>query len=90
MSRQMNHEELAKVMKRVQLERGPFVTALGVTAIKYVVPHFDNRTQQWFSIQFKTMSGREISFYCVNEFREVKESLFERVMAFLDKDDLHE
>ena len=89
MSRPMQHDELAKVLARIEKERSPFASGLK-TSIKYVVPHFDNRAGTWFSIQFKTMGGREISFYCANEFRDVKETLFERVMAFLDKDDLHE
>jgi hypothetical protein len=92
MSRPMTHEELTQVLKKVAEENSPFRTCLLPNgkyrpSIKYVDPCFDNRTGDWFSITFRTMGAGEKRFHCVNEFREVKESLFERIMKWLDEGD---
>lgn len=91
MSRGMNHEELAKIMKRVQDERNPFRSRMGsngrsLPAIKYVDPCFDNRTQTWHSVTFRTMGSGTFLFHCSNEFRDVPESLFERINTWLEQE----
>jgi hypothetical protein len=43
----------------------------------------------WHNIKLITVGGQEILFHTSNECRDMEESLFERVMAFLKSEDLH-
>jgi hypothetical protein len=50
--------------------------------IKYIDPHLDMRTNDVFSIMFRGF-GWERRFHCVNECRDLPESLHDRIMTFL-------
>lgn len=51
--------------------------------VKYIDPHFDNRTGDCFSVTFRGY-GWDKTLHCVNECRDLEKSLFERCMEFLD------
>jgi hypothetical protein len=84
MSRPMSNAELNKLMEHIAKANNPFKYSLnGLPPIKYVHPNYDNRTGYWFSITLRTMGGMETVFHTQNECRDLKESLYERVMAYL-------
>jgi hypothetical protein len=51
--------------------------------IKYVIPHFDIITNMIFSITLRSYGNSEYNFHTANEFRNNKESLFDRIIIFL-------
>lgn len=50
--------------------------------VKYVDPCFDMRDNKVFALTLRGF-GNDAVFHCVNECRDLKESLYERVMAYL-------
>lgn len=83
MSRPMDFKEFAAVVNHISKNNSPFVGRSDVPTVKYIDPHFDMRSNTVFSITFRLMGGGEQVFYCQNECRDLKESLFERCMAYL-------
>lgn len=52
-------------------------------AIKYVTPIFDMRTNEFYSITFE-MYGHKHTLHCVNDCRDLEQSLFDRCIDFLN------
>jgi len=81
----MSQEELNKLMEHIQKYHNPLKVfpRSQLKAVKYVHPNYDNRTGEWFSITIRTTDMDEVLFHTQNECSDLKESLFERVMAYL-------
>ena len=52
-------------------------------AIKYVKPIFDMRTNEFYCITFE-MYGHNKTLHCVNDCRDLEQSLFDRCIEFLN------
>jgi hypothetical protein len=52
-------------------------------AIKYVTPIFDMRTNEFYCITFE-MYGHKHTLHCVNDCRDLEQSLFDRCIDFLN------
>jgi len=52
-------------------------------AIKYVTPIFDTRTNTFYCITFE-MYGHKHTLHCVNDYRDLEQSLFDRCIDFLN------
>ena len=84
MSNPMTMQEFVNVTKHVLTNNSPFLhTIKGTPVVKYIDPHIDCRFSNVFSITFRTMGAGETNFHCMNEFRDIEESLYERVMKWL-------
>ena len=55
--------------------------------IKYIRPSFDMRTNEVFYIRFDTYLSEPKEFLIINEFKDIKMSLYDRCMKWLDGDD---
>ena len=51
--------------------------------IKYVTPVFDMRTNTFYCITFE-MYGYSHTIHCVNEYKDLEQSLFDRCIEFLN------
>lgn len=82
MSRPMNLREFADVVNHIQKHNTPFNALPGMPVVKYMNPVLDFRSNVVFSVTFRGF-GSEHVLHCQNECRDLKESLFERCMAYL-------
>lgn len=84
MSRAMTIEEFGKLVEYIKEYNAPLSPkqTRGCPTVKYIDPHFDMRFNNVFSVTLRGFGG-EKEFYVMNEFREVKESLFDRIMTYL-------
>lgn len=80
----MNPKEFRELLQHIYDNHSPFF-AKGGRTVKYVDPHIDMRTGVCFSITFRLFAGGEYNFNCQNENMDLKESLFDRCMAWLDR-----
>ncbi|AVH85112.1 hypothetical protein RsoM2USA_184 [Ralstonia phage RsoM2USA] len=84
MSKPMTMQEFVNVTKHVLANNSPFNHKVRNTpVVKYIDPHIDCRFSNVFSITFRSMGGGETVFHCMNEFRDIEESLYDRVMTWL-------
>lgn len=87
MSLAMTFNEFAILVNFVKNKRSPYAKGLLARHVKYIDPHFDMRTNDVFSITFRGF-GDERQFHVCNECRDIKESLFERCMSWLEGKDV--
>lgn len=83
MSRAMTMTELGDLLKHIAAEHSPFQNKTGGRVIKYVHPNIDMRDFKCFSITLRGY-GTETLFHTQNECRDLPQSLYERVMLWLD------
>ena len=83
MSNPMTRTELGDLLKHISAEHSPF-GARGGRTVKYVDPHIDMRDFKCFSITLRGFSYEQ-HFHTQNECRDLPESLYTRVMDWLDK-----
>ncbi len=90
MSRAMTMTELGELLKHISAEHSPFKHKAG-RVIKYVHPNIDMRDFMCFSITLRGF-GSETLFHTQNECRDLPQSLYERVMLWLDRmdEEVHE
>lgn len=89
MSAPMNFHEAGELLKIIHAHHSPFSTGGAKRPskyVKYVDPHFDMRTGHCFALTLRGY-GWEQHFHTQNECRNLPESLFDRVVAFLEADD---
>lgn len=87
MSRPMNLKEFAELFNKVLNDHSPLSPKPGCSPVKYIDPVFDMRTNTVFSIRFRMFGAKDITLHCQNECRDLKESLFERCVAALQRKD---
>jgi hypothetical protein len=92
MSRAMSIEEFGKLVKHIQQEHPPYMShrvkgegGLKGKGVKYIDPCFDMRTSTVFSVAIRGFCGDK-DFHTQNECRDLPESLFERIMTWLDEE----
>lgn len=86
MSQSMSMAEFRALVAHINADHSPLkLNRVGKT-VKYIDSHFSALTESFFSITFRGFSW-EKTFSVVNEGRDIKESLFERCMEFLDTPD---
>lgn len=82
MSAPMNFQQAGDLLKLIRKEHSPFTGVCTGRRVKYVDPHFDMRTGHCFALTLRGY-GWERHFHTQNECRDLPESLFDRVVAFL-------
>ena len=85
MSQPMTFQEAGDLLKHIRDFHSPFSAHRTRKVVKYADPHFDMRTGHCFAIKLRGY-GWEETFHTQNECRDLPESLFERVIAFLNKE----
>jgi hypothetical protein len=79
----MTFQEFVDVIKYVQKHNSPFVYRKpGHPTVKYMDPCLDMRTNTVFAITLRGF-GNTQAFHCVNECRDLPQTLKERVLAYL-------
>lgn len=81
MSAPMTFQQAGDLLKLIRDSHSP-ISVRGGKVVKYVDPHFDMRTGHCFSLTLRGY-GWERHFHTQNECRDLPESLYERVVAFL-------
>lgn len=84
MSKAMSMGEFGKLLEHVRRDHS-FCRQTHGRYVKYIDPHIDTRTWQCFAITFRGGDG-EITLHTQNECRDLPESLYERCMAWLDRE----
>ena len=82
MSAGMTMEQLGKLIAHVASYNSPLTCHGGVPVVKYIDPRIDMRYGICFSITFQGYVAAK-NFNIVNENRHLKESLYDRCMAYL-------
>lgn len=82
----MSMPELVELLKHIQSDHS-FCRNKNGRFVKYVDPKIDTRNWSCFAISFRTGSD-EVVFHTQNECRDLSESLFERVMCWLDEENV--
>lgn len=80
----MSFQEFAKLITYIANNNSPFKSPYPKPSVKYVDPHFDMRTNSVFSLTLRGFGSEDKVFHTQNECRDLPESLFERVMKYLD------
>lgn len=84
MSKPMTMSELTELLKHIQSDHSFCRNNGKGRHVKYIDPHIDTRDWMCFSITFR-LFGEPVTFHTQNECRDLPESLYERVMAWLDE-----
>jgi len=84
MSKAMTMQELGDLLNHIRMDHS-FCRNKGGRFVKYVDPKIDTRDWMCFAIVFRE-AGDEVCFHTQNECRDLPESLFERVMTWLDEE----
>lgn len=82
MSAPMNFQQAGDLLKLIRDEHSPERATRIDKMVKYVDPHFDMRTGHCFALKLRGY-GWEKTFHTQNECRDLPESLYDRVVAFL-------
>lgn len=82
MSKALSFKEFAEIVNFIKDHRSFGIGEVGYPSVKYIDPVFDMRTNTIFSIKFR--GSFEKHFHCVNECRDLTESMFERIMEWLN------
>lgn len=80
----MTFQQAGDLLKLIRDRHSPFAPGSGHRSVKYVDPHFDMRTGHCFALTLRGY-GWEKHFHTQNECRDLPESLYERVVAFLEE-----
>ena len=83
MSRSMTTDELVTLFEYVRNNHNVPNSDVSSKVVKYLDPHFDNRTGDIFSIQIRGY-GWKYSLYTSNEEVDNPKSLFDRCIEFLN------
>lgn len=86
MSAPMNMQELSNLLNHIKADHS-FCNNRNGRFVKYIDPHIDTRDWNCFAIVFRT-SGDEVCFHTQNECRNMEQSLYERIMVWLDDIDM--
>lgn len=78
----MSFQQAVDLLRLIRDEHSPFNAKPGMRVVKYVDPHFDMRTCHCFAIKLRGY-GWERMFHTQNECRDLPDSLYDRVVAFL-------
>lgn len=89
MSAPMEFQQAGDLLNLIRKEHSPFTGVRGGRCVKYVDPHFDMRTGHCFALTLRGY-GWERTFHTQNECRDLPESLFDRVVAFLKEPATHQ
>lgn len=84
MSEPMNMQQTGDLLKLILNEHSMLSCKRGARIVKYVDPHFDMRTGHCFSLTLRGY-GWEEHFHTQNECSDLPQSLYDRVIAFLNK-----
>jgi hypothetical protein len=84
MSAPMSFQEFATLITYIANRNSPFRSPYPRPSIKYVDPVFDMRTNSVFAITLRGFGSEDKVFHTQNECRDLPESLYERVMNYLD------
>lgn len=79
----MTFHEAHELLRHILQFHSPFTAQRGVRIVKYVDPHFDMRTGHCFAVKLRGY-GWEQFFHTQNECRDLPESLYTRVINFLN------
>ena len=91
MSRAMSIEEFGKLVEHIEQEHPPYMMSYREKelkegkGVKYIDPCFDMRTSTVFAVNIRGFNGDK-DFHTQNECRDLPESLFERIMNWLDEE----
>lgn len=88
MSRPMTFQELVDVMKHIAANNSPFCSPRGIPCVKYAHPSLDFRTNTCFAITLRGFAGGEKVFHTQNECRDLPLSLHDRVMKYLNGEEV--
>ncbi len=83
MSEVMSFEKFMELVEHIKKDHSVYAAGMEGKTIKYINPIFDMRGNEIFSITFRGF-GWEHNLNCINENRDLSDSLFDRCMAFLD------
>lgn len=82
MSKALSFKEFSQIVNYISEKRSMRNNELGYPFVKYIDPVFDMRTNTVFSIRFR--GPYEKQFSCVNEERNLSDSMYERIMQWLN------
>ena len=82
MSKALTFKEFAEIVNYISEKRNMLNNEIGYPYVKYIDPVFDMRTNTIFSITFRGLGEKQ--FHCVNECRDLTESMFQRIMTWLN------
>jgi hypothetical protein len=83
MSQPMTMKKLGELLNHIRDHHSFCRNLEGQRYVKYVDPKIDTRDWMCFAIVFRN-AGNETVFHTQNECRDLEQSLFERVMEWLD------
>ena len=87
MSKSMDFKELSELINHIRNHHKFGSKEPHGRMIKYFRPSFDFRTDDVFYVELNSY-GLTKEFLIINEYREIKESLFDRIMRWLDGEDV--
>ena len=92
MSRAMTMDEFELLVKHIQAEHPPYRSRysgkdkkMRQHRVKYIYPSIDMRDNKVFAVGFSGFTFADETFHTQNECRELSESLFDRIMNWLDE-----
>lgn len=82
MSKVLSFQEFAEIVNYISAERSMVSGNYKFPLIKYIDPTFDMRTNSVFNVKFR--GGYNKEFSSTNENRYLKETMYERIMQWLN------
>lgn len=82
MSKALSFKEFGEIVNYISEKRSMLKNEVGYPYVKYIDPCFDMRTNTVFSVRFRGSENK--SFSCVNEERDLTETMYERIMQWLN------
>lgn len=83
MSQAMSLKELGNLLHLIESNYAPFTKNGFTGCVKYIDPHIDMRNSKCFALTLRGY-GWEKVFHTQNECRELPDSLYDRVVYFLE------
>lgn len=93
MSKSMSIEKFGELVEHIKNEHPPYLSkytkeekGLKGKGVKYIDPCFDMRDHKVFAVNIRGFHGDK-EFHTQNECRDLPESLYERIMTWLDSEE---
>lgn len=88
MSKAMNLQEFADLVNLIMKDHSPIKTVVSPKRrIKYIYPSIDFRTNDVFAVKLAEFPGLTVVFHTQNDCRDLPDSLYERIVKWLNRED---
>lgn len=79
----MSFQQFADMVRYIAKNNSPFESPYPRPNVKYIDPVFDMRTNTVFAVTFRGFGSDKV-FHTQNECRDLPESLYDRIITWLD------